>query len=76
MTSVTLEEAQARLPELIDHLSTGEQLLITRDARPIARLVAEEQPKRKPRKAGNCQGMLVIVADDDEHLKDFAEYME
>ena len=76
MNSVTLEEAQARLPELIDHLSTGEELVITQNSRAIARLVAEEQPKRKPRKAGNCQGMLVIVADDDEHLKDFAEYME
>ncbi len=76
MTSVTLELAQANLPELIDHLSAGEELVITRDARPIARLVAEEQPKRKPRKAGNCQGMMIIVADDDEHLRDFAEYME
>ena len=28
------------------------------------------------RKAGNCRGMITIVADDDEHLKDFAEYME
>ena len=26
-------------------------------------------------RAGNCQGMLVIVADDDEHLDDFAAYM-
>ena len=76
MTSVTLEEAQAILPELIDHLPAGKELLITRNARSHSRLVAEERPKRKPRKAGNCQGVLVIVADDDEHLKDFVEYME
>jgi prevent-host-death family protein len=75
MTTVTLEEAQARLPELIDRLQPGEPLLITRNEQPVARLVAEETPQRQPRKAGNCKGMLVIVADDNEHLEDFAEYM-
>jgi antitoxin (DNA-binding transcriptional repressor) of toxin-antitoxin stability system len=74
MTTVTLEEAQARLPDLIEHLATGEELVITRNERPIARLLAEEKPKRQPRKAGNCKGMLAIVADDDEHLKDFQEH--
>ena len=24
---------------------------------------------------GSCKGMLTIISDDDEHLKDFAEYM-
>jgi antitoxin (DNA-binding transcriptional repressor) of toxin-antitoxin stability system len=76
MTSVTIEEAQAKLPELIEHLVAGEELVITRNQKPIARLLAEEKPKRKSRKAGNCKGMVVIVADDDEHLKDFEGYME
>jgi antitoxin (DNA-binding transcriptional repressor) of toxin-antitoxin stability system len=76
MTTVTLEEAQARLPELIERLTAGDQLLITRNQLPIARLTAEETPKRKPRKAGSAKGMLTILADDDEHLKDFSEYME
>lgn len=30
---------------------------------------------RLPRKAGNCIGMMEIIADDDEHLEDFKEYM-
>ena len=25
---------------------------------------------------GSCRGMLSIIADDDEHLKDFEEYMK
>ena len=75
MSSVTLEEAQARLPQLIDQLRPGEEIVITRDRKPVARLLADERPKRKPRQPGNCKGMLTVVADDDEHLKDFAEYM-
>ena len=76
MPTVTIEEAQARLPELISQLQPGELLHITMNDRPVARLLVEEKPKRRPRKAGNCAGMAVIVSDDNEHLKDFAEYIE
>lgn len=76
MTIVTIEEAQAKLPELIDHLEAGEELVITRNQQPIARLLAEGRPKRKPRKAGSAKGLLTILAEDDEHLRDFSEYME
>jgi prevent-host-death family protein len=76
MSSVTIEEAQANLPDLIARLQPGEALLITQNNKPVARLLAEEKSKRQPRKAGNCKGMLAIVADDEEHLKDYTEYME
>jgi len=75
MPTVTIEEAQAHLAALIERLHPGESLLITRGEKPVARLTAEGPPKRMPRQPGNCKGMLTIVADDDEHLKDFAEYM-
>jgi antitoxin (DNA-binding transcriptional repressor) of toxin-antitoxin stability system len=39
MPSVTLAEAQARLPELIENLIPGEELVITKDDRPVAKLV-------------------------------------
>jgi antitoxin (DNA-binding transcriptional repressor) of toxin-antitoxin stability system len=74
--NLPLAEVQAHLPELIERLRPGETVVITRDEKPIARLTVEGTPKRKPRQPGNCKGMLTIVADDDEHLKDFAEYME
>ena len=76
MTSVTIEEAQAKLPELIDHLASGEVLVITRNQQPIARLLAEEPPQRKPRRAGSAKGLLTILVEDDEHLSGFEEYMQ
>ncbi len=76
MNTVTIEEAQANLAELIDHLPLGGQLTITRNQQPIARLLAEEMPKSQPRKAGSAKGILTILAEDDDHLKDFADYME
>lgn len=76
MPVVTIEEAQANLPELIEHLAADEELVITKNHKPIARLLSEDKLKRQPRKAGSAKGMLTILSNDDEHLKDFAEYME
>jgi antitoxin (DNA-binding transcriptional repressor) of toxin-antitoxin stability system len=67
MSTVTLEEAQAHLSELIDRLQPGETLVITRHEKPVARQQVEEPPKRKPRKAGSAKGILTIIQDDDEH---------
>ena len=36
------------------------------------RLLAKDKSRWKARKAGNCKGMLAIVANDDQHLRDFA----
>jgi antitoxin (DNA-binding transcriptional repressor) of toxin-antitoxin stability system len=74
--TVTIEEAQAKLPELIAHLAAGEELVITQNELPIARLVAESTSVRKPRRPGSAKGLLTIISDDDDHLADFAEYMQ
>ena len=74
MSTVTLEEAQARLSELIRTLPAGEEIVITSNKLPIAKIVSVEGSTRQPR-FGSCRGMMTILSDDDEHLKDFAEYM-
>jgi prevent-host-death family protein len=72
---ITVEEAQANLKDIIDHLAPGDEFIITKNEKPVAKLVGQTVPARKPRRAGSAQGKLTIVKEDDEHLKDFAEYM-
>ena len=67
-----LDEAQATLSELIAELKPDDEVVIVQNQKPVARIVP---PKRETPKFGNCKGMITILADDDEHLKDFAEYM-
>jgi antitoxin (DNA-binding transcriptional repressor) of toxin-antitoxin stability system len=74
MPVVTVEEAQAGLPELIQRAARGEEVIITRDHLLVARLVAISTDRPQP-VPGSCKGMLTIVSDDDEHLADFKEYM-
>jgi antitoxin (DNA-binding transcriptional repressor) of toxin-antitoxin stability system len=73
--TITLEEAQAHLRELIGKLAPGEELVITDNQRPVARLVGEQHSQRKPRVPGRCKGMITLLVEDDEHLKDFEDYM-
>jgi antitoxin (DNA-binding transcriptional repressor) of toxin-antitoxin stability system len=74
---ITLEEAQARLPELIERLQPGEELIITRDQQPVARLTAADQTPKPLRKLGTLKGSVLYMAPDfDAPLDDFKEYME
>ena len=75
MTKVTLQEAQAKLPDLIHKLTPGDEVVITENNEPVAKLVREKSAVLQRPQPGLCKGMITIVADDDEHLKDFAEYM-
>ena len=72
MSTVTLEDAQAQLPELIEHLGPGEELVITRNARPVARLMGPVNESTQP-VFGRGRGKVVVVAEDDEHLQGFGD---
>ena len=77
MSTVSLEEAQAQLPELIDHLHPGEEIIITRHNQPVAKLVGQTNPRRQPRRPGTLRGTVLHMAPDfNAPLEDFKEYME
>jgi antitoxin (DNA-binding transcriptional repressor) of toxin-antitoxin stability system len=74
LETISLEEAQSSLPALIERLTPGAEILITRDQQTVAALRAPEFVSPQPR-FGNCRGALTILSDDDEHLQDFQEYL-
>ena len=74
MQTATLEEVQSHLPELLARLTTGEEVVIIREGKPVGRLLPPELPKGFPI-YGRGKGKVLQMIDDDDHLKDFAEYM-
>jgi prevent-host-death family protein len=75
LSTISIEEAQANLPEIIGKLGPGEEVVITKDNRPVAKLVSQQKATRQPRRPGSAKGILVINVEDEEHLEDFKEYM-
>lgn len=74
MQTATVEEVQAHLPKLLEELGENQELIILADGKPVGRLFRAALPKGVPL-AGRGKGKLTILADDDEHLKDFEDYM-
>jgi antitoxin (DNA-binding transcriptional repressor) of toxin-antitoxin stability system len=74
MPEVTIEEAVAQLPHLIEQLGNSDcEVVITRDQQPVAKLVGV--PKNRPRpRFGSASGQVVIHADFDAPIEDFADY--
>ena len=73
--TITLDEAQAKLKELVHQLEPGDEIIITEDQHNVAKLVSENPRQGKPRIAGLGKGMITLLVEDDEHLDGFAEYM-
>lgn len=74
LENISLEEAQSSLPEIIDRLKPGAEIVITRNNQPVAALHLPTGEPPQPR-FGSCRGALTLLAEDDEHLQDFKDYM-
>ena len=72
--TVELEVAQATLSELVAGLTPDDEVVILKDHKPVAKLVATPATGQ-PRVPGLMKGKLTIVAEDNEHLEGFQEYM-
>ncbi len=64
---VSVTEAKAHLFRLIDRAVAGEEIVITRHGRPVAKLVAADA-LREPRKLGLLKGRVRISPDFDAPL--------
>ena len=77
--TMAVEDIRLTLMELLDRLAPGEEILLTRNQQPVAKLVsaaAIPQPKQRPG-PGLCKGMITYIAPDfDAPLEDLKEYME
>jgi antitoxin (DNA-binding transcriptional repressor) of toxin-antitoxin stability system len=72
--TVPIEQAATQLAELVGMLRPGDEIVLTKQDRPVARIVPSKTASSR-RQAGNCKGMLIIRQEDREHLEDFQEYM-
>jgi len=71
---VSIDEAKERLSSLVEEVIKGKEIFITKDNKPVIKLVLVSENKIAP-KAGSAKGMLTIADDFDEPLEEFREYM-
>lgn len=69
MKSVTIQDAKENLLQLVEAAANGEETLIAKDGKPLARLVpiTESKPQRR---FGLLKGQVQIADDFDAPLPD------
>ncbi len=63
--TVTVTEAKTQLSRLIERVGAGEEIVIRKGPRPVAKLVAYPT-QRKPRVPGDLRGQIWMSDDFDE----------
>lgn len=64
-----LYEAKSALSRLVDRAAEGEEIIIAKAGRPMAKLVPIRKPSKR-RKPGGWEGKVVIADDFDAPLPD------
>ena len=66
---VNIYEAKSKLSKLINQAIAGEEIIIARSGKPVAKLVPFKKPIRN-RKPGSAKGKIIIADDFDAPLPD------
>lgn len=78
MATISIEEARAKLGELIHGLAPGEEVVITENDRPVATLALPRQLRqpdetgmaKKPRELGTMRGTVLSMEHFDDPLEE------
>ncbi len=70
MTTVNIHEAKTHLSRYVEQAAAGEEIIIAKAGKPVAKLVPLEANALPPRKLGLLAGKLKIADDFDDPLPD------
>ena len=72
MYVTNISEAKAQLSALIEKAMAGEEVIIGKAGRPVAKLIRYDRSE-KPRRPGSLKGKIKIAEDFDELPADISE---
>jgi prevent-host-death family protein len=64
MRQVNVHEAKTHLSKLLEAVEGGDEVVIARAGKPVARLVSH-RPAKQPRKPGSAKGKIWMADDFD-----------
>ena len=71
--TVNISKAKAQLSRLVERVIDGEEVIITKAGKPVARLT-RWQPARKTRKFGTAKKKITILPGFDDPVPGFEEF--
>ena len=75
MSTFNIADAKTRFSELVQKALLGEEVIIAKDNKPVAKLVPLEK-RKQPRKPGSGKGQILYIAPDfDATPEQFKDYL-
>lgn len=69
MEAVNIYEAKTRLSQLVDIAASGQDVVVSRNGKPLVRITRLDSPKRRI-KFGLLKGKVIIADDFDAPMPD------
>jgi prevent-host-death family protein len=73
MTEVGMHEAKTKLSQLVERAERGEEVVITRNGKPVVRLIPVEARASLASVRGAWRGQVTMASDFDELPDDIAD---
>ncbi|MFH0823005.1 MAG: type II toxin-antitoxin system prevent-host-death family antitoxin [Pseudomonadota bacterium] len=74
MRHVDIQQAEEHFRELVELAAAGEEVIISKEDRPLARLTPIVERKRN-RRFGSAKGLIAFTEDFNEPIEDIKAYM-
>jgi len=71
MAVFNMREAKVHFPDLLEIALSGEEVVITKAGKPVARLLPYSEINTVPRQPGNDKGKVIIQPNFDKPLREF-----
>ena len=79
MQTIDVSQAQSLFPRLIEAVVAGDEVIITRNAKPFVKLSlvngAQAQKNEGDLVYGSAKGLMEMRDDFDDPIEDFQDYM-
>lgn len=70
MEVTNIHDAKTHLSKLVERVAAGEEIIIGKAGKPVARLIPYKEPKTAQRKPGAWKGKVWISSDFDKPNKE------
>lgn len=68
METVNIYDAKTRLSQLVDKAASGEDVVVSRNGKPLVRITRLEEPSKRRVRFGVLKGKLTVPPDFDAPL--------
>ncbi|MGD0960817.1 MAG: type II toxin-antitoxin system Phd/YefM family antitoxin [Methylomonas sp.] len=70
MYQINIHQAKTQLSKLVEEAAQGEEIIIAKAGKPIAKLVPLDKIESKPRTPGSMKGQILLAEDFDKPMSE------